>query len=210
MANQPENRAKQPWIIAFSHRPMYCSNYDYEHCLNPDNRFREGIVFTDGKSKYHVLGLEDLFYREGVDIIFGAHRHCYERFYPLYKRKICPTYGNDPYFNPTGPIHIIAGAAGNNEGQTPFLPNPPASSAFRSDDYGYTRIVVHNGSYMYMEEISVKSAQGLRESPTVIDKFEIRKSTTRPEFTCHQRYHFYEPPVFSLWDWLHIPKGDDL
>ncbi|KAM7533627.1 hypothetical protein Aperf_G00000125554 [Anoplocephala perfoliata] len=161
VANQPENRAKQPWIIAFSHRPMYCSNNDNEHCTNPDNRVREGIRFTDGKSKFYVLGLEDLFYREGVDIIFGAHEHCYERFYPLYKQKICPTYANNPYFNPTGPIHIVAGAAGNNEGQTAFLPNPPASSAFRSDDYGYTRIVVHNGSYMYMEEISVKSAQGL-------------------------------------------------
>ncbi|VDN98708.1 unnamed protein product [Rodentolepis nana] len=87
-ANKPINRAKRPWIIAFSHRPMYCSNDDDEHCQNPDNRIREGIKIADGKSKYFVLGLEDLFYREGVDIVFGAHEHSYERCYPVYKQKV--------------------------------------------------------------------------------------------------------------------------
>ncbi|VDL19869.1 unnamed protein product [Hymenolepis diminuta] len=209
-ANKPENRAKHPWIVAFSHRPMYCSNDDTEHCRNPNNRIREGIKITDGKSKYFILGLEDLFYRESVDIVFGAHEHSYERCFPVYKQKKCPTRDKDPYYNPTGPIHIVAGAAGNNEGQTGFVKNPPAYSAFRSDDYGYTRIVAVNGSYMYMEEISVKSAEGLHETPKVIDKFQIWKTTDRPNFTCHQATGFSEPPAFSLWDWLHFPAGADL
>ncbi|VDN96793.1 unnamed protein product [Rodentolepis nana] len=84
----------------------------------------------------------------------------YSQLMQLFK---CPARDTNPYSDPTGPIHIVAGAAGNNEGQTGFVRNPPDYSAFRSDDYGYTRIVAVNGSYMYMEEISVKSAEGLRK-----------------------------------------------
>ena len=80
---------KQPWIIAFSHRPMYCSNSDDdEHCTNPDNWIRAGLPITDGKFKYFILGLEELFYRHSVDIVFAAHEHSYERFYPVYNLKV--------------------------------------------------------------------------------------------------------------------------
>ncbi len=35
-ANEPENRARQPWIITMGHKPMYCSNNDDEPCLVDD------------------------------------------------------------------------------------------------------------------------------------------------------------------------------
>ncbi|EUB58999.1 Iron/zinc purple acid phosphatase-like protein [Echinococcus granulosus] len=210
-ANKPENRAKHPWIIAFSHRPMYCSNSDDpQHCTNPDNWIRTGIPFTDGISKYYLLGLEELFYREGVDIVFAAHEHSYERCYPVYKLKLCPSHGNDPYTDPTGPVHIVAGSAGNKESQDPFLPTPQSWSAFRSDDYGYMRITVHNATYMHLEQVSVKPFQGYSEDPTVIDEFVIRKSTNRPNFTCHEGLQRSGAPSLSIWDLLFVPKGRDI
>ncbi|CDS35747.1 iron:zinc purple acid phosphatase protein [Echinococcus multilocularis] len=210
-ANKPENRAKHPWIIAFSHRPMYCSNSDDpQHCTNPDNWIRTGIPFTDGKSKYYLLGLEELFYREGVDIVFAAHEHSYERCYPVYKLKLCPSHGNDPYADPTGPVHIVAGSAGNKESQDPFLPTPQSWSAFRSEDYGYMRITVRNATYMHLEQVSVRPFQGNSENPKVIDEFVIRKSTNRPNFTCHEGLQRSGAPSLSIWDLLFVPKGRDI
>lgn len=36
----------------------------------------------------------------------------------------------------------------------PFIKNPPAWSAFRSSDYGFTRMKVHNGTHLYIEQVS--------------------------------------------------------
>ncbi|THD24733.1 Purple acid phosphatase [Fasciola hepatica] len=84
-ANKPENRQIRPWIIAMAHRPMYCSNNnDAMHCCNIDNTVRTGFPFSRNSSTGYILGLEDLFYNEGVDIIIAAHEHSYERFWPVY------------------------------------------------------------------------------------------------------------------------------
>ncbi|XP_078688057.1 uncharacterized protein LOC144920069 isoform X2 [Branchiostoma floridae x Branchiostoma belcheri] len=96
-ANSAENRTLHPWIIAFGHRPMYCSNVDGDDCTTPRSRVR--------------AGLEELFYRQGVDIIIEAHEHSYERLWPVYNYTLMGT----DYRDPRAPVHIISGAAGCNE-----------------------------------------------------------------------------------------------
>jgi acid phosphatase type 7 len=43
------------------HRPMYCSNADEDDCTRFDDRVRKGFPFI------HTYGLEELFYKYGVD-----------------------------------------------------------------------------------------------------------------------------------------------
>jgi len=66
IANQ--QRAERPWIIAYGHRPFYCSNTDHDDC-----------TYLKGKVR---ATFEDLFYQNGVDIILEAHEHSYERLWP--------------------------------------------------------------------------------------------------------------------------------
>jgi len=148
-ANKPENRAARPWIVSMGHKPMYCSSVDNgELCTNPSNPIRNG-------TKAFWPNLEDLFYKYGVDVQYYAHEHSYERLWPLYKGKVCNGSYAHPYTNPRGPIHIIAGSGGDREGQTKFRKQLTEWSAFRTDDYGWTNMIVVNATHMHLQEVSI-------------------------------------------------------
>ncbi|XP_029937763.1 acid phosphatase type 7 isoform X1 [Myripristis murdjan] len=149
-ANKPENRAVRPWIITMGHRPMYCSDDDQDDCTKFDSYVRLGRNDT----KPPAPGLEDLFYRYGVDLELWAHEHTYERLWPVYGDKVYNGSTEQPYMNPKAPVHIITGSAGCREKIDPFNPNPKEWSAFRSRDYGYTRMQVVNSTHVYLEQVS--------------------------------------------------------
>uniref|UniRef100_A0A4W5NQE0 Purple acid phosphatase n=1 Tax=Hucho hucho TaxID=62062 RepID=A0A4W5NQE0_9TELE len=129
-ANRPENRAERPWIITMGHRPMYCSNNDKDDCT-----LFESYVCTPQNTS--------LIRERGVNYMDGW---------------IIPSVFNgsieQPYVNPKAPVHIITGSAGCRENHDPFVPNPRDWSAFRSTDYGYTRMQVHNTTHLYLEQVS--------------------------------------------------------
>uniref|UniRef100_A0A336LMV7 Purple acid phosphatase n=1 Tax=Culicoides sonorensis TaxID=179676 RepID=A0A336LMV7_CULSO len=161
-ATKPENRALRPWIIIFGHRPMYCSNGNSADCSNHETYTRVGLPVLN-------FGLEDMFYEHGVDVLIWAHEHSYERLFPLYDYQVKNGSLEAPYTNPKAPVHIITGSAGCDEGRTPFLWDQPYWSAFRSVDYGYTRLKAHNETHLYFEQVSVD------KKGEVIDSFWIIK-----------------------------------
>lgn len=149
-ANAPENRAVRPWIITMGHRPMYCSDDDQDDCTKFDSYVRLGRNDT----KPPAPGLEDLFFLHGVDVELWAHEHTYERLWPVYGNKVFNGSTDQPYVNPKAPVHIITGSAGCREKHDPFVPEPKEWSAFRSADYGYTRMQVVNYTHLYLEQVS--------------------------------------------------------
>uniref|UniRef100_A0A8C7XRB4 Purple acid phosphatase n=1 Tax=Oryzias sinensis TaxID=183150 RepID=A0A8C7XRB4_9TELE len=149
-ANRPENRAVRPWIITMGHRPMYCSDDDQDDCT----KFHSFVRLGRNDTKPPAPGLEDLFYRYGVDLELWAHEHTYERLWPVYGDKVYNGSADQPYVNPKAPVHIITGSAGCRERTDRFQPNPKAWSAFRSTDYGYSRMHIINASHIYLEQVS--------------------------------------------------------
>jgi len=165
-ANKPENRAAQPWIVLFGHRPPYCTNY-YDgvyNCSNDQRWIRRGLNAAGD------TGLDDVFMDYGVDLTIWAHEHSYERLYPIYNYTMMNTTADHPYTNPKGPVHIISGSAGNLEIQTEFIKDPPAWSAFQTMDYGYTRMNVLNKTHMYLEEVSINQGGKVIDSFTIVQE----------------------------------------
>ena len=51
---------------------------------------------------------------------------------------------------------------GCDEDHDPFPKDYPPWTAFRSTDYGYTRMTIHNKTHLYMEQVSVdKVSEGV-------------------------------------------------
>jgi len=149
----------QPWIIAYGHRPFYCSNTDGDDC-------------TTSKSITRA-GLEQLFFENGVDIIFEAHEHSYERLWPVYNE----TVSQYNYTNPLAPVHLISGAAGCNENDG-YCINPIRGpkgpwSAFSSSGkttYGYGHLEIMNSTHIYWEEILAEQNDTVLDSIWIIQE----------------------------------------
>ncbi|XP_069359974.1 acid phosphatase type 7 isoform X1 [Maniola hyperantus] len=146
IATKPENRAARPWLVVMGHRPMYCSDARPD-CAVRALPNRVGLPLLG-------FGLEPLLKEYGVDLVIWAHEHSYERTWPLYDGKVYKGL-KEPYLNPRAPVHIVTGSAGCQEDTDKFQPNPPAWSAFRSADYGYTRFAAYNRTHLYIEQVDV-------------------------------------------------------
>lgn len=99
------------------------------------------------------MGIEDLLYDNKVDLAIWAHEHDYERFWPVYNTKVMKGSIEEPYTNPKAPVHIITGSAGCQERHDGWFPMPEIT-AFRSRDYGYTRLTVSNSTHLNIQQVS--------------------------------------------------------
>ena len=91
-----------------------------------------------GKGAVYVMGSSCLF----------------ERLWPIYDWMVFNGSTEEPYRNPGAPTHVITGSAGCYSAHNPFLNQTQIYSAFRSDDYGYSRMKIRNASHLYIEQVS--------------------------------------------------------
>ena len=90
-------------MIVFGHRPMYCSEGWWD-CANNQTKTQYGVKI-DGELKY---GLEEVLLDYQVDVAIWAHKHAYERLWPIYNYSFHKK--NKPYVNPVSPVHLTTGS----------------------------------------------------------------------------------------------------
>ncbi|XP_067932184.1 acid phosphatase type 7-like [Watersipora subatra] len=176
LAEANRNRAVRPWIIAFGHRPMYCSNINRDDCTKNVSAMR--------KEPYN---LERLFHTSGVDLIIQAHEHSYERLHPLYNG----TQVGCGYNNPSAAVHLIAGSAGCNEREmmcADVLLAPAhhwsAKRSWLPGLNGYGRLHIVNSTHLRWQQIMSISSQPLDEFTLVQHYHGLRTPSSFEEVRC--------------------------
>jgi len=120
-ATKPENRDKRPWIVAFGHRPIYCTSV-YPDCTNE-------VAFELQRN------FEPLFFRYGVDLAYFGHIHSMEASYPIaFDGEVSGTFDK-----PAGTVHIVNGGAGQGF-LGPFTDPQPLWTEWREHVHGYSRL----------------------------------------------------------------------
>eukprot|EP00413_Alexandrium_margalefii_P033321 CAMPEP_0204579190 /NCGR_PEP_ID=MMETSP0661-20131031/43347_1 /ASSEMBLY_ACC=CAM_ASM_000606 /TAXON_ID=109239 /ORGANISM="Alexandrium margalefi, Strain AMGDE01CS-322" /LENGTH=410 /DNA_ID=CAMNT_0051588179 /DNA_START=56 /DNA_END=1288 /DNA_ORIENTATION=+ len=149
------NRGQVPWIVAYGHKPLYCSTEDYYDC-------KIGSL--------HIRGLFEPLFREfGVDIYLTGHLHNYERSWPVFNG----TVGQQSYVNPRDTVHVVIGSAGDDEGLTDKWEACPAWSVKRDGRHvGFAEMNFANATHL---EFNYKDAA----TGSLIDHFVLVKDRQR-------------------------------
>jgi len=99
-----------------------------------------------------------------IDAIFVGHIHYYERMYPINSNgTVC----EKSYNQPTCPVYIVTGAAGNIEGIS-HTSHTANYTAMLYEDYGVGVLHVHGASTLTWEFLSSGDMK-------VVDSFTINK-----------------------------------
>ena len=85
--------------------------------------------------------LDPLFARYGVDLVFQAHAHFYERFYPMRNGEAVATAEDPDYQDPGAPIYVVTGGGGGSLAQR----NPGANTAYYASVYHHVRMDIDGG-----------------------------------------------------------------
>ena len=139
------NRDAVPWLVVFGHRSIYCS-CDAD-CDASAQTLRDG-PFYNSTTQNRTWSYEDVFFTQGVDLFINGHEHDYERNYPTYRSK-----SDLSNIDPHATVYIVTGAAGCDELHEPFTRPQPPRSAFRSNNFGYSQIIVHNTTTLQFQQI---------------------------------------------------------
>jgi len=153
------NRKERPWIIVYTHRPLYCSK-------NKDDCLVNAELFSE---------IEDVVNQHKVDLYVSGHVHMYERMLPIKKGAVAAFQQfnkGDPLHhivNAQAPVYVVQGAAGHSGDSEDARPYQPKSYSVKVDKaYSFLALHSKNNTHLLVENMS--SSKG-----TVLDHFYLVK-----------------------------------
>ncbi|CAK71249.1 unnamed protein product (macronuclear) [Paramecium tetraurelia] len=171
------NRDKVPWIIVYTHYPIYCSNPQSVQCLN--------------NFKY-LSEFEDLFVKYKVDLYLSGHVHTYQRNKPYYKNNIAKYKQQDNIISEYQyPVSIIEGVAGTDFGKQNETFPEAAFMEIQNPNHGIGIITVKNSTHLYYEHITVSDNK-------VIDAIWLDRSIDTTNTSNHDGFEIVMWVIFSV------------
>ncbi|KAH8694286.1 Metallo-dependent phosphatase-like protein [Talaromyces proteolyticus] len=134
------DRSVTPWVIVAGHRPWYTTGTGA--CTSCQTAF------------------EGLFNKYGVDLGVFGHQHNSQRFQPVYNNTADPKGLNDP----TAPMYIVAGGAGNIEGPTSVGSEPSYTAFAYAEDFSYATIKFIDLQHLQIDFIRSSTGEVLDSS----------------------------------------------
>jgi len=156
------NRQKQPWVVVYGHRPLYCSN-----AIDDASWFKDCYIVAPGIRSF----IEPLFRKYSVDIYFSGHMHDAEFTYPLYQSQIT----SKDFTNPPSTVHIISGYAGCREGFNGFSNDTqfPWTVWRQAEHYGYGHMT-YNSTHVHFQYLYADDDKVHKDVWIVKDKHAVR------------------------------------
>ncbi|CAD8184830.1 unnamed protein product [Paramecium octaurelia] len=146
------NREEVPWIVVFTHYPIYCNYMDDDQCVN--------------NFKY-LAEFEKLFQEFHVDLYVSGHQHNYQRNQPYYQNhSVSYQMDGNIYYNYESPITIIEGAGGADYGAEIMLLENKPYTVKQMDQNGVGLLQVMNKTHLQFQQVRVSTNQ-------IIDEFWI-------------------------------------
>jgi len=137
----------KPWKFVYFHVPMYSNGGGH------------------GGDPAIAASLEPIFQSRGVDMVFQGHNHFYTRTYPILSGQAVDQAQEPTYFNPHGPIYVVAGGGG----RALYALTAPVSYEALSRSVFHVASVDVTGDSLTLRAI--------QEDGTVFDLMTLRKGT---------------------------------
>ena len=110
--------------------------------------------------------IEDVLYKNKVDLVIQAHEHDYERSLPVYKTNV----QSMNYTNCPAPVYVVNGAAGNREKNS----KPPGGPSYWPRDLNRTGLISYG--YITVKTNTVTWQQMESATNALLDTFTIEKT----------------------------------